>query len=70
MKAEYICFERIIGQLRLWCKIILEICMQTQKFLQDIKTLSFSCLASVYLLCSSQAKFSFFEGFLTFCLTN
>ena len=27
--------------------------IQAQKFLHDLKTLSFSCLASLYLLCSA-----------------
>ena len=57
MKAEKICFERIIGQLHLWCKIvvILEICKH-KKFLQDLKTLSVRCLISFYFLRSDQAN--------------
>ena len=56
-KRTKIYFERIIGQLRLWCKIvvILEICKH-KKFLQDLKTLRVSCLISFYLLCSDQAN--------------
>ena len=43
--------------MRLWYKIvvILEICKH-KKFLQDLKTLSVSCLTSLYLLCSDQAN--------------
>ena len=53
--------------------MILEICKH-KKFLQDLKTLNFSCLTSLYLLCSAQADdstancyiliFSFLEDFV------